>query len=799
MLKNFLLSNLRILWKNRTHSFINLSGLALGITCSVLIFLIVRFELSFDDFHPAREKIFRVVTEFTKTEPYGHNAGMTYPLPVALRKDFADLKYVSIVDANMSAPVITVRKEDGKEDRYKERHAMFADPEYFRIFSYQWLEGNSDALNREKTVVLTESVARKYFGGQPAMNKVINFNNEFDVTVTGVVKDPPVNTDLPFRIIFSSRLGSNKRGWDDWGSTSTSINCFVMLEDNVTREVFEQKLKDWHLKYFTGKDADDAQYRRYFLQPVDEMHFDTRFGNFNARVVSTESLLTLSLIGLLLLVTACINFVNLNTVLIINRSKETGIRKVMGSTRMQLVFQFLGETFLITLIALILSTGLVELALIYLTPLLDYQLGFAPLSDPLTLAFLIALPVIVTLFAGLYPAISLSRFQPVQALKNKLSGKPGEGITVRRALIVFQLMISQALVVCTIIAVQQIHHFMAQPLGLSSEAVMEFEIPENKPELVHKLVERLKTLGGVEHVSLSNTGSTSDNRWSGDFEATVNGKLVKEYAQVKFADEEFLDTYQLTLLHGERLVRSDTVTGFLVNEAFITLLGLQDPRDALGVKMNLWGNVGLIKGVIRNFNTTSLHTTLEPVIITTNTSLYYMGAVRLSTLDFQDKVAEVRKVWEEVYPKYVFEHWFLDEAIARFYAGEKRNASLIGIFAAVAILIGCIGLFGLVSFMARNKTKEVGIRKTLGASVAQVVGLFSKEFLILIMISFVLSAPLSWYFMEEWLKNFAYRIHPGAQTFLLGIAVSLVVVCGTVGFRAYSAAVANPVDALRDE
>ena len=798
MFTNFLRSNFRALWKNRTHTAINLAGLSLGITCSLLIFLIVKFEYSFDNYHEKKDRIYRVVTEYTRSQPSGFSAGMTYPLPPALKNDFADLEEVVLLDANMSPPVITVERENGTTEKFRQEYAVFADPGYFRMFDVSFVAGTADALEREKTVVLTESVAKKYFGDASAMNRVIKFNNQFDVTVSGVIKDPPLNSDFPFQVIFSSVLGADKRGWEGWGATATSLNCYVLLDDQSNKEAFEAKLKGWHMKYFTGDDEEDGQYRNYFLQPLNEIHFDTRFNNFNSRVVSKDSLLTLALIGVLLLATACINFVNLNTVLIINRSKETGIRKVMGSTRIQLVLQFLGETALITIVSLLLSCGLVELALIYLTPVLEFKLTFSPLSDFATLLFVILLPIVVTILAGLYPALNLSSFQPVQALKNKLGGKPGQGMTLRRGLIVFQLMIAQALIVCTIIAVQQINHFMNQPLGLDSNAIIEFQLPENKPEVIHRLAEQMPRLPVVESYTMSNTGATSDNQWAGDFRATINGNLIRESTQVKFADENYVKTYKLNLLHGENLLKSDSANRFLVNVAFTKVLGYDQPEKAIGTQIELWGRTAVITGIINDFNTTSLHQSLDPVIVLTGIDAYHVGAVRLAT-NSMDAVSKVQKLWEEIYPQYVFQYRFLDETIENFYARERRNSYMIAIFASVAILIGCIGLFGLISFMAKNKTKEVGIRKTLGASVTQVVALFSREFLVLITIAFVLSAPLSWYFMNEWLSNFAYRIHPGVGTFLFGIAVSLVVVFSTIGIKSYKAAIANPVDALRDE
>ncbi len=798
MIRNYLVTTLRSFWKNRSHAFVNILGLSLGITCSILIFLILQFELSYDTFHSKADRIYRIVTEYAGEET-GYNSGTTYPLPVALKNDFADLEEVVLVDANMSAPVITITRADGMQDKFKEERAAFVGPDYFKIFDYEFLQGNASALTGEKTVVISQSIAKKYFGDNPALNQVINFNNQFDVTITGIIADPGLNTDLPFQMLLSSNLGADKRGWDGWGASASSVQCYVLLNPTTTPADFNSKLKGWHMKYFTGNDEEDGKNRTYLLQPLSDVHFNTNFYNFGNRTISKLTLLTLFFIGIVLLITACINFINLNTVLIINRAKEAGIRKVMGSSRSQLVLQFLGETLIITIISMIISTGLAELAIIHVTPSLGYQLSFEPLSDVNTTLFLIILPIIVTILSGLYPGVSLSRFQPVQALKKKISGNPGEGLTLRRSLIVFQLIISQVLIVCTIISVQQINHFMAQPLGLKSEGIVEFELPENGREQIRTLRERLLQIPGVEAASMSNTGSTSGNTWGGDAEVTVKEQIVKVNANVKFADHNYLKTYQLTLLHGEDLIESDTVTRFVVNESFAKALGFENIQDVIGLHVNMWGNRSTVSGVVKDFNTNSLHQRLRPTIIFCGTQSYYQCGVRVATKDVTTALPKIQDTWESVYPKFVFESQFLDETIAAFYDGERRNAYLIGIFAGVAIFIGCIGLFGLVSFMARSKTKEVGIRKTLGASVGQVIALFSKEFVILVVISFVISAPLAYYFMEGWLENFEYRIHPGVLTFVLGVVATFVVVIATVGIKSYKAAVANPVDSLRDE
>ena len=798
MIRNLIVLHFRNLWRNRTHSSINILGLSLGITCSIVIFLVLRFELTYDSFHPESDRIYRVVTEFKDAAGSSYSSAITYPLVPAMRADFPDLEYVTLVDANHSSPVIAFH-EDGKNEKFKEPNIVFVDPEYFRILKCDWIEGNNDALQTEKSVVITKSIAEKYFGKVSPINKVITYNNEFDLTVTGVIDDLPLNTDLLFEIFITTKLGKDVHGWQDWGFVSSSINCFVKLNKGASQSAMESKMNGWHMKYFTGENLEEGKNRRYFLQPLEDVHFDTRFYNIGGRIVSYSSLITMGMIGLLLLLTACINFINLNTALITDRSKEAGIRKVLGSGRRQLVLQFLGETFTISLVAMLISAGLVELGTVHLIPILGYKLDFHPIDDLATISFLIGLPVVVTLLAGLYPGLRLARFQPVRALKSKMSIDSGSGINVRRSLIVFQLIISQVLVVCTIIVIEQLRHFSNQPIGLNSNSIVEFQLPGNKKESIHQLQERLKQIPGVENATMTNTGATSLGEWSGDFEATVNDKLIKEHTGVKIVDEEFVSTYQIQIVAGEDLVRCDSANRFLANEAFVKALGLENPQDAIGVPVSMWGNKALISGVVKNFNTGPLHSKISPTLIFCGTGSYQSGAVRVASKDIGATLERVQEVWEQVYPEYVYEQHFLDETIAFFYNAERRTSYLIGVFAAVAIFIGCIGLFGLVSFMTRKKTKEVGIRKTLGATVGQIISLFSKEFGILIGVSFAIAVPITYYFMEDWLNNFEYRIHPNAGTYGLGIILTIVVVMTTVGIKAYHAATANPVDALRDE
>ena len=797
MIKQYFTSSLRSLWTNRRHTTINLLGLTLGITCTILIFQVITFELSFDQYHKNTDRIYRVVTQYLNSDN-AFNSGTTYPLPPALKNDFPDPEHVILVDANLGDIVLSVAQPDGTSKKFKEDRICFADHGYFQMLDHEWIEGGPDALNREKTVTISESIAKKYFNNEPALNKIINFNNQFDVTVAGVFKDVPLNSSIQFPIVLSNKLGADQRGWESWGSTSSGLNCFVMLQEGVTKEAFEKKLEGWHFKYFTGEDEEDGKNLRYFLQPLSEMHYDTRYTVYYGPIRSYTTLLTLGSIGVLLLLTACVNFINLNTVLIGSRSKEVGIRKTLGSNRSSIAMQFVAETFFVTLLAVCISIALVEIALSLLTPVLGYTLNFHPFTDIQMLLFLLSLPIVVALLAGLYPALRLSGFQPVHALKNKFLGNESGAINLRRALIVFQLVVSQALIVATIIIVQQMQHFSNMPLGIAKDTVVEFDVPEQDPKVLRELHARLRSIPGVEGATLSNTGSVSNNTWNSSFEAKISGSLIKETAQVKFADASFVHTYGLQILVGNDLKPSDTADGFLVNEEFVQLLGLSN-AEAIGFPIKIWGFTGDIRGVIKNFHTRSLHEEMDPVIILSNTRYYQNGAVRLRTKDSKEALAEVQKVWEDVFPKYVFEYEFLGQIVADFYSTERNDTYLIGLFAIVAILVACIGLYGLISYMAHNRVKEIGIRKTLGASVTQIMTLLSKEFVILTVLAFVISAPAVYYMAETWLSNFAYRIHPDISTFLLSILLIFAIVLSTIGTRSYTAATANPVDALRNE
>jgi ABC-type antimicrobial peptide transport system permease subunit len=796
MLRNFLKTTVRNLAKNKSYSIINVAGLSLGIVCALSIFLIIKFEYSFDTYHPNAQSIYRIVTQVDRYGEIDYDPGVAYPLPRALRTDFPEIELLTIVDSNLGVPVIAI-EHNGDIARYREsdREVTFVNPDYFALFRYDWLLGNpQEALISPGSVVISKDLAQKYFGDINPLGRTLRYNNSFDLQVTGVVGEPRANSDFPFRLLIA--YDHEQRGNDNWGSVATTVQCYVRLPEQVGHNQIEGRLHDFVAKH---RSEEIAQQITLSLQPLSEVHFDTRFENFRWRTVSEESLLTLGLIGLFLIITACINFINLNTALAVKRSKEVGVRKVMGGTRRHLAVLFLGETAMVTLIAILISIPVIELIVVNLKSFLGYNLDLDLFGDPAIAILLAALSVSVTMVAGFYPALYLSGFSPIDAMRTKIHHSYGEGLSLRKGLVVLQFAISQVLIVSTLVMSWQIRFVQNADMGFNKEALVEVSLPINETAKLVRLKNDLLQQTSIKSVSFSNTGSASGNTWGGGYEFTDGDEIKKGEAQVKFADQDFMDTYEMDLLAGEGLGASDTLAKFLVNEAFVRRVGhSQNHQEVIGKFVKVWGREAPIVGVVGDFNTTSLHTDIAPVIVLMQNRFWKAG-IRIDLQDLKGALSAIGNAWSSAYPEYVFDYTFLDETIEKFYEEEQKTARLINLFTTIAILIGCLGLFGLVSYMATQRTKEIGIRKVLGASFTSILSLFSREFAVLIVLAFMLAAPCAYLFMNSWLTEFAYRINLGAGTFLLALSASCMIAFVTVGYKSIQAAIANPADSLRSE
>lgn len=513
---------------------------------------------------------------------------------------------------------------------------------------------------------------------------------------------------------------------------------------------------------------------------------------------------SLGLIGIFLIITACINFINLVTAEAIKRSKEVGIRKTLGSSRAQLIAQFLGESSLVTFFAVLLAVGLAQLAIGFLNSFINANLSLDFTGDVSLWIFLISVTIVVALLSGIYPSLVVSGFKPVFAIKNQINNKNSSGYVLRRGLVVLQFFISQFFIIGTIVLISQMNYFKNKELGFKKDAIVTIPIPENERlgfteggSKMRTLREEVSRINGIELTSLSNTPPSSGSVSSTDF--SIEGKEDRYATQVKLVDGHYVELYGLEIVAGANVLDLDTARGFMVNEKLAGMIGFSDPQEIIGRNIKMWGKTLPVVGVVRNFHTMSLHAPIEATILLNRIRSYSTLSLKINQVNLQETIKQVQLKWEAAYPEHIFSYGFLEDQIKEFYDREQRMSTMLTIFTSIAILIGCLGLFGLATFMANQKTKEIGVRKVLGASVESIVMLFSKEYVKLILIGFALAAPLAWYVMSEWLKDFAYKITLGPSIFIVGLGLSFLIAMLTVGYRSLRAATANPVDAIKSE
>lgn len=807
MFRTYLKTAWRTLIRNKVYTVINISGLAIGIAACLLIFFVVQFELSYDTAQHNYDRIYRIVTTEKHTDgSVQRNPGIPCPAYEALKSDFPQLEKIVPLDIT-SGNQVTVLGNDANSDVaaskkfIEDNNIAFTTPEYFDVFNTKWLSGNAASLKEPGSVVLTKTHTEKYFADyKNAVGRFIKIDNALLLKVSGVIEDAPLNSDMIMGMFISYesfKTNPDNFGYStDWGNLSSNHQVFVLLPENTNAASIQSKLPAFVTKYY----KDNNNRKEQVLQPLSEVHFDAVYGSLGDHTTNKNVLWTLAFIGVLIIVMASINFINLSTAQAVGRSKEVGIRKVLGSKRTQLIAQVMGETFLIVLFSIILAAVIAKLAMPYLSNVASVPAGI-PLITTTTLFFLAIVLISVTFFSGIYPALIVSGFKPVLALKSKITSANVGGISLRRVLVITQFAISQILIIGTIVAVTQMNHVRNADLGFNKEALLILPAYADSVNLarMEPLRQQLLQNPGVTGVAFGSDEVSSNNNWASNF--AFDHKEDEGYPVFhKFGDDEYLKTYGVKFLAGRNYVKSDTTSELVINETLMYKLGYTDAQKILGKDIRIGGGRWLpVVGVVKDFKTNSLKDETKPLTIAARKNFYFNIAVKINTNNIVTTTAQIQKLWEKTYPEYAFNSHFADETIENFYRQETQLSLLYKIFAAIAIFISCLGLYGLVSFMAAQKTKEVGIRKVLGASVGNIVVMFSKEFTILISIAFIIAVPVAWYFMNGWLQDFKERISIGAGVFLLAIFISLVIAWITVGYKAVRAALVNPVKSLRSE
>ena len=805
MLKNYF----KIAWRNiirhKGYSAINIAGLTLGISACLLIFIIIRYEMSFDTSQPNFKNIYHIVIKQIHEDGFRYTPGMPAPATDALRVDFPQAKTAALnssYGSQFTVPDLSAGKNTGDKKFTESMGVVFIEPQFFEIFSFKWIAGAPSVLTEPNAVVISKSIAVKYFGDWTnIIGKTLKMDNLIDLKVAGVTEDQPENTDFPFKIMVSyitwKQHPKEYYYENEWGAISSNHQVFMLIPNTSINNIDNQLISFTKKHYATG-----TKRKLIFAQPLAQLHFDTRFGNtIGDHIMSMATLRTLSFIAILIIVMASINFINLSTAQSVGRSKEVGIRKVLGSTRKQLIIQIIGETTLIVIGSVLLALIVAKVAMPYLRHIASVpeSMGLFTVDN---IVFSVIVMFSVILLSGIYPALVVSGFKPVLALKNKITAASIGGIPLRRALVIAQFAISQLLIIGTIVAVSQMDFVNKADLGFNKNAVL--VIPGYTDSLslrkMDSFKQRLLQNAQVESVSFSSDAPSSENNSATNFYFNHSIKDQGFSTFLKFGDADYFKTYELRFAAGRRYDVGDTARQVVVNETFIHKLGIQNAQDAIGKTVRLGtGPILPISGVVKDFKTNSLRETVKPIVISSQKAYESQVAIKIKTRDLSKTVAQLQKMWETTYPEYAYNGYFLDQNIADFYKQENQMALVYKIFAGIAIFISCLGLYGLVSFMAVQRTKEVGIRKVLGASVSSIIYLFSKEFMVLIAISFVIAMPTAWYLMSGWLQNFAYRISLSIWVFMLAIVSSVVIAWLTVGYKALKAALVNPVKSLRNE
>ena len=813
MFKNYLKMAWRNMVRHRVFTVLNVLGLALGICACIVIYQVSFYELSFDRFHPGGERVYRVMGDVTEnTGDRLHFARLSYPLPRLVRTGLSGLDAIAgCVPYNAQIGVTgdgnTVRHFDSKVAGHYPSTA-FIDPQYFEIFTYEWLAGNAaTALHAPHSVVLSEKRARQYFGAlsvDAMIGRQVVYDDSLACTVSGVVRDWEGNSDLGFTdlISYSSiehrflRNTINPASWDQ-GDPSTTM-LFVKLSKGT-----RARLLDPQLAALVRTHVGSSIKLNLWLEPLGDIHFNANVIENPIRTAHLPTLYSLMGIAVFILLLAVVNFINLSTAQTIRRAREVGVRKVLGSSRGSLLLQFLTETWALTFLALVPAVCLVKPVLYFFRSFIPAGVSFRPF-EPSMLGFFALVSFATTLLAGLYPAKLLASYKPAESLKGVSERKGGEGWVLRKALIVFQFSISLIFILGSIVIASQLRYTREKDLGFTSDAVINIQTPWGSGyPAVAVLAQKLKALPGVWGVALEWVPPMTDNTRGMRIKFRPADEKPTGVTQVA-ADEAFIPLYGIRLVAGRNLMASDSVNEFVINETLSAMMGNKTPLDAIG-KTLYWNDRPYpVVGVVADFHSHSLHDPITPLCIINRREREGAIAVKLMTTgkgvgSVKAALSKMEMAWKQVFPTAAFDYRFFDESLALLYEKDRQTAMLTNTAMGITIFVSCMGLFGLALFMAEKRAKEISIRKVMGASVANIVSLLSKDFVVLVVIAIVVSAPAAWWLSSWWLRGFAYHIGLNGWMFLLAGLIVLFITLLTVGFQGVKAALVNPVRHLRSE
>ena len=802
MLRNYFTVALRNILKDKFYSLINVFGLMLGIASCIFIAIYIQDEISFDRFNSKADRIYRVV-EFIETEGSGERSSSApFPVGPTLAEDYNTMIESQVRFFDFQSPTLLMSLKDGNKE-FNEPNVLFVDSTFFQVFDYEVSKGDkATALQKPNSILLTESTAKRYFGDDDPLGKLMQVEGQQELMVTGVMPDPPHNAHFKFDFLISfSTLrnffgGQYPRTWY-WNPCWT----YVVLKDGVKPKDVESYFPAFVQKYFPEQIKDES---RIQLQPLTDIHLTSDLQFELEANSSEENIYVFAIIGAVILFIAGMNFMNLSTARSAKRAKEVGLRKTLGSQRRQLVFQFLLESLIISFIAIVLAVLASVASLSFFNVLSEKSIDYSIFLNPTIIGALAAIFIIIGIGSGLYPALVLSSFVPIKVLKDS-QAKGGRGAILRKTLVVMQFSLSIIMIISTVIAINQLDFLRKSDTGFSKDQVLYISalrtpITRTYPAFKKEMEQR------PDVVSVTGVLDVLGSKHQGDnyrFEGMDRSKLFS----VMWVNLDFFKTFGLEIIEGrdfQENITTDDSLALIVNEAMATQMGWTN-EQAIGKQFDYNQYHGQIVGVVKNFNFVSKHRTIEPLILQLrsnpghfNFSLKYV-AMKLKTDNLPATVAAIEAKWKELAPGRPFDYLFLDQELDKLYKDEEKLGKVAGIFSTLAVIVACLGLFALASFIAEERKKEIGIRKVMGGSVSQIVMLLSKDFSKLIAIAFVIACPLAWYAVNAWLNNFAFHVEISWLVFILVGIITLLIALLTISYRALQAAFANPVKTLRHE
>ncbi len=798
MIKNYIKIAFRSLRRNTLFSFVNIGGLAIGLTCSLLIIIYILHEVSYDRFHEKSDRIARVIMDYGGEAKSVKTSSTGTKVAHAFSREMPEVELAVRMTADGSR---IVRHQDKV---FEEKYFTYADSTFFQIFSFKLLQGSPEkVLAAPEMIVISESAAKKYFGAENPVGKTLKINDRRDLMVTGVMQDFPSNSQMKFDFVASfSTIDASK--YEDWWSAN--YKTYLLLKDKGSIAKMQAKMDNYMKSKVAETEVTGKDYLTYHLEPLTDTHlFSDTEGSF-LPTNNISYIYIMSGISLLILFIACFTYINLLTAQSTERAKEVGIRKVIGAYRGQIFRQFLGEAFLTTFLAMVLALVLTALYLPSFGELMDRNFAFDALKNPTFWGVLASLFLVIGFFAGGYPSIVLSNLSSMNILKGTFKTSRA-GLWLRKSLIIFQFAISIFLIIGTIVFHHQLSFIQNKKLGYEKEHVLVLPIDGKIIEKLQTIKNELKQNPDVLHVSMSYESPVTVN---GGYSMRRLDMPEDKYLLVKALpiDEEFVKTMNLQIITGSDLTEADMKTlnnenfrqnyyHFILNESAARELGWS-PQEAIGKKMVVSARNGEVKAVVKDFHIASMRDNITSLVLFPDT----YGSVLLAKLSGKNITKTIQSIesqWKNFAPHRPFAYHFLDEEFDALYANERQISKMVDIFTFLAITLACLGLFGLVGFVARQKVKEIGIRKVLGASVLQITTLLSKDFLKLVMIAFVIASPIAYYFMDKWLADFAYRITISWWIFALAGVSAVLIALLTVSWQSIKAAVANPVKSLRSE